>query len=222
MTKKTLSNWEFCSSHTVIGCDEVGAGPIAGPLYACAVSLKDEAHLPLVRDSKALTAKQRKDALHPILDAARGWSCRSTLVLGPTILQSRLRLMAACVTDVVSMIGEEDVIVVVDGDMTIPVSKKLRQTVLIKGDQRCLEVACASIVAKVLRDEYMHSLGVKHPEYDFASNAGYATQKHIEAVLRHGVTEHHRPGPTKTALTNYTAKKTLSKEQDFNGRRPTS
>ena len=185
----------------------MGAGPIAGPLYACAVSLRPNALLPLVRDSKLLKARQRQDALDSILDgAARAWSCKSTVDLKPTIEQARLRLMMLCVVEVQQMVEDSDTLVVVDGDLRLPLPPRYRQTALVKGDQRCLEVACASIIAKVLRDQFMQTLAQQHPEYGFEQNKGYATQNHIRAVLKYGLTPHHRLGACQTAITNYLAK----------------
>ena len=200
--------WEFQSDRVVIGTDEVGVGPLAGPIFAAAVVVKPGTDFPLVNDSKRLTATQRHRALESMLKAGLlAWSCRSTTNLDPSVTRARLRLMSDCVSSVQSMIGAVSPLVVVDGNLQLPLPPSTEQVVLVKGDTRCLEVACASIIAKVLHDEYMFRLAREFPEYGFERHNGYGTEEHVEAIIKHGKTAHHRDKATATAIATYLAKR---------------
>lgn len=98
----------------------------------------------------------------------------------------------------------------VDGDIYPNDLRGLPGAALVRGDSRCLEIACASIIAKVLRDRYMAQLSEAHTEFGWASNKGYATKTHIEAIAQHGLSPHHRPKPAQNALLHMQEKQTAA------------
>ena len=152
---------------SVCGCDEAGAGPLAGPVYAGAVILPEGAELPGLNDSKRLTAKQR-DALYDlILEKARAWAVAS---VGPE--------------EIDRIDGNRD-----KGKRFAMVTP--HETV-IKGDSRSVSIAAASVLAKVSRDRHMEELAAKYPQYRFERHKGYGTKLHYAMLDRYGPSPVHR------------------------------
>ena len=171
----------------VVGVDEVGRGPLAGPVTACAVRL-DPARIPKgLRDSKVLTAAQRERLYNEILSVAEVAIAHATVVEIDTI--NILRASHLAMERVVAALGADHALI--DGNM-VPRDLSCRATPIIKGDALCLSIAAASIVAKVTRDRIMVDLAQQHPGYGWEANAGYPTPAHLAALLNLGVTAWHR------------------------------
>lgn len=175
----------------VAGVDEVGRGPLAGPVVVCAVIMPpDERRIPGVRDSKILSERER-ERLAPIireralalsLGAASVREIERHNILQATIRAARRALLRLRITPDV---------VLVDGRPMAALGVEHRA--IVDGDARCYCIAAASIVAKVTRDQLMRSLNNRYPGYGWDQNAGYATSKHREALEVMGLTPHHRP-----------------------------
>ncbi len=175
--------------HAVIaGVDEVGRGPLAGPVTAAAVIL-DRKHLPQgLDDSKKLTLKARERLFDQIIASAKVSVAHATVeeIDDLNILYaSHLAMQRA-----LAGLGPVDH-ALIDGNL-IPKGLGCGATALVKGDGRSLSIAAASIVAKVTRDRIMVDLAQQFPGYGWEQNAGYPTKVHREALERLGVTPHHR------------------------------
>lgn len=184
---------EKFNSEFLIGVDEAGRGPLAGPVLVAAVCLNDNAssYLLQARDSKTLSPQKReeisllirKHALH----ISVAWATPSEI--------DRLNIFKATLSAMlrasqkVSRLKKAPVIV--DGPFAIPGFSD-QQMPIIKGDQKSLAIACASIIAKVTRDHWMMRLERRYPGYGFARNKGYGTQFHRQALSRLGHSNAHR------------------------------
>jgi ribonuclease HII len=173
----------------IAGVDEVGRGPLAGPVIAAAVIFPSAARIPGITDSKKLTAKQR-EALFPLIR-------EKALAIGLgfveaeevdriNILQAALKAMK---TAVLRMPISPDLLLV-DGNRALDLA--ISQQCLIRGDARSLTIGAASIVAKVIRDKLMETCHLRFPEYNFSGNKGYGTREHLEALRRYGPCPLHR------------------------------
>jgi len=178
----------------VAGVDEVGRGPLAGPVVAAAVVL-DPATFPedlgpLVQDSKLLTPKRREQVLARLLslsDIDIGIGAASVREI------DRLNILNAtmlAMTRAVAALKIAPHLALVDGNQAPSLACPVRTVV--RGDGISLSIAAASIVAKVTRDRLMARLAQRHPAYGWERNAGYGTAKHRDALFAHGVTPHHR------------------------------
>lgn len=184
----------------VAGVDEVGRGPLAGPVVAAAVVLSSERRVEGLADSKTLDADEREELFRALRrDAAAigvGWAT-SGEVDRLNILRASHRAMARAVR----RLPLRPAHLLVDGRPVhgLPV----RSTAIVKGDAKCACVAAASIVAKVLRDRLMTRLARRHPGYGFDRNMGYGTPEHCEALAKSGPCAHHRRSfaPVREALT---------------------
>jgi ribonuclease HII len=181
----------------IVGVDEAGRGPLAGPVYAAAVVVDlhaiDESWLQSMDDSKKLDKIQREQAFELIEASAPAFSIASKdhqVIDEINILQATHRAMEAAVLDACSQLDEPPDYVFIDGNM--PVILDLPQRAVVKGDARSRAIAAASILAKVSRDEVMMGHHQRWPEYNFASNKGYPTQEHRSAVETHGPCQIHR------------------------------
>ena len=172
------------------GCDEAGRGCLAGPVCAAAVILPSEFYHPLLNDSKQMT-KQHRDELREVIEtAALSWSV--AMVSAEEI--DRLNILRASITamhralDGLTIIPE---FILVDGNKFYPY-KNIPHQCVIGGDAAFTAIAAASVLAKTHRDEYMCALASEYPNYEWDKNAGYPTEKHRAAIIRYGVTPHHR------------------------------
>lgn len=177
----------------IAGVDEVGRGPLAGPVTAAAVIL-DPANIPDgLNDSKALSKKKR-EALEPLIFASAQVSIAHASVEeidDINILRASHLAMERAVAGLGGgAFGDVDH-ALIDGNM-IPRGLTLPATTIIKGDARCLSIAAASIVAKICRDRIMVELAQQYPGYGWDTNAGYGSKSHISALQNLGVTPHHR------------------------------
>ena len=173
----------------IAGVDEVGRGPLAGPVTAAAVIL-DPAHIPEgLNDSKKLTKKARERLYDEIMEVAEVSIAHATVeeIDGINILRaSHLAMMRA-----LEGLKTPADYVLVDGNM-LPRDLVLPAQTIIKGDSRSQSISDASIMAKICRDCVMLSLAQQHPGYGWETNMGYGSKRHIEALQELGVTPHHR------------------------------
>jgi len=175
------------------GVDEVGRGPLAGPVVACAAVMPaDKAAIRGVNDSKQLTRADREHFADRIRDQAIGLALGAASVreiervniYHATVLAMRRALTRLAAT------GVTPDYVVVDGK---PVrSLGIPHRAVVHGDARCYSVACASIIAKVTRDALMRRLAARHPCYGWDRNVGYGTRFHWSSLKEHGLSLHHR------------------------------
>jgi len=173
----------------VAGVDEVGRGPLAGPVVAAAVILDPE-NLPAgVNDSKALSAKQRDAAFDLIMTRALAVGLASVTAAEIDTLNIRQASLAA-MARAVGTLALTPAYVLVDGRDRPPLS--CPSSPIIKGDSISLSIAAASIVAKVTRDGMMRQLASLYPDYGFETNAGYAAKRHLAALNAIGPTPVHR------------------------------
>ena len=173
----------------VAGVDEVGRGPLAGPVVAAAVILDPENIIYGLKDSKKLTHKRRVALSDEIKSKSLAWSLGRAEVEeidDINILQASLLAMKRAV----EALGIKPNMVVVDGNFTPNVNYKT--IAIVKGDSLIPAISAASIVAKVARDNEMVNFDEKYPDYGFSSHKGYPTKQHLEALARLGITKIHR------------------------------
>ena len=173
----------------IAGTDEVGRGPLAGPVVAAACILDPECIPDGLNDSKKISAKKR-DALFDIIRDVSVWCIAEASVEEIDALNiyhaSHLAMCRA-----VSGLSVKAQHVLVDGNK-IPVDMPADATAIVKGDGKSQSIAAASILAKVTRDRHMVALSQQFPGYGWETNAGYPTKSHICALEQQGVTPHHR------------------------------
>jgi ribonuclease HII len=171
----------------VAGVDEAGRGPLAGPVVSAAVIIDQNNLIEGIKDSKKLS-KNKREELYEAITQNYVWSIG---VVGPKEIDQINILEAtkkACVIAVEGLIKEPSV-VIVDGNMEF--SDK-RFVSYIKGDDKSISIAAASIIAKVTRDRIMELLHQEFPYYLWAKNSGYGTKEHISAIKKYGSSIHHR------------------------------
>ncbi|WP_296427404.1 ribonuclease HII [Yoonia sp.] len=173
----------------VAGVDEVGRGPLAGPVCAAAVIL-DPANIPAgLNDSKKLTAK-RRDALYDLIIATANVSLGQATV-AEIDAHNILRASHIAMVRAIDGLSQNADHILIDGNM-VPRGLTASSQTIIKGDARSLSIAAASIVAKVWRDRHMVDLAQQYPGYGWDKNAGYPTAAHKSGLANLGVTPHHR------------------------------
>lgn len=193
-----------------VGCDEVGRGPLAGPVVAAACVLDPESigkycsknkWYARVRDSKMTSEEEREVLLEKILEhtLAHGlgiiWQDQIDKI---NIHNASLLAMRRAVEDLLSKLAHNTpsrsrrIVIFVDGRFTIPGLPNIEQKSIISGDAQVLSIAAASIIAKVHRDNIMKELHKKFPDYGFSRHKGYGTKQHKLAIKKHGITEVHR------------------------------
>jgi|UniRef100_A0A7C3SMI8 ribonuclease HII len=173
----------------IAGVDEAGRGALAGPVYAGAVILPPFSNIN-VKDSKMLKPEEREVLFEKIKEEAICWSYGFANVeeiekFG--ILKATLLAMKRAIES----LTVKPEYILVDGNISIP-DLDIPQETVIKGDRYCLNVASASIVAKVLRDRYMRTLDEAYPNYGFGKHKGYATKEHREKIKSLGILDIHR------------------------------
>lgn len=187
----------------IAGVDEVGRGPLAGPVVTACVLLPEDFDVLGVDDSKKLSEKKREELFDEILSKAVAYGigmCDNQIIDEINILEATKRAMTEAVANADAMLNEKcggriehlmiDALTL--KDVQIP------QTGLIKGDAKSLSIAAASIIAKVTRDRMMIEYAKEYPYYAFESNKGYGTKAHYEGIAEYGITPIHR----KTFLKN--------------------
>ncbi len=187
----------------VIGIDEVGRGPIAGPLVVCVCALKNGMEVLSLfpkgelRDSKKLSQKVRLsivEKLRPLvasLDVVFGIGEVSASTIDEIGLSEAIKdALASALKKVHSQGIPQDTFIFLDG--SLHVDEEYKQETIVKGDEKIQEIALASIIAKVYRDTLMKKVADAYPEYGFESHVGYGTKAHYSAIKKYGVTPLHR------------------------------
>ncbi|MBQ6285826.1 MAG: ribonuclease HII [Bacilli bacterium] len=172
----------------IAGVDEVGRGPLVGPVVCAAVILPKDFFDERINDSKKLTEKKREllyDVIYENAISVGIGMCTNEEIDEINILEATKKAMKEAINNL-SVKPEHVLIDAVKLDIDIP------STSIIKGDAKSESIAAASIIAKVTRDRMLIELDKLHPEYDFKHNKGYGTKKHIEAIYKYGVLKEHR------------------------------
>ena len=178
------------SGHShIAGVDEVGRGPLAGPVTAAAVILDPARIPPGLADSKTLTAARREVLFDTILATAQCCIAHATVAEIDTL--NILRASHLAMERAVAGLAQTPDHILIDGNL-IPAGLKGRAQAIVKGDAKSLSIAAASIIAKVARDRIMVDLAQQYPGYGWEANAGYPTKLHQSALLNLGVTPAHR------------------------------
>ena len=180
---------KYSDYNYICGIDEVGRGPLAGPVVAGAVILPKDCDILYINDSKKLTAAKREELFHVIMEKAV--SAKTALVSlqyidEVNILQATYEAMRKAIT---ALDVQPDILL--NDAVNIP-KVNIKQVPIIKGDAKSISIGAASIIAKVTRDAMMVEYDKIYPEYDFASNKGYGSAKHIEALKKNGPCPIHR------------------------------
>ncbi|HMQ02245.1 MAG TPA: ribonuclease HII [Candidatus Doudnabacteria bacterium] len=179
----------------VVGVDEAGRGPLAGPVVAAAVWFEQEVDAPWwqqIRDSKKLNEARRGELAQIISTHAQvgiGLADVAEIELN-NILQASLQAMKRAIENL--QVSLQDSHVLVDGKFLIPDLLAHEQRAVVKGDSLIHSIAAASIVAKVTRDNLMKEYSEKFPQYGFAQHKGYGTAAHIQAIKQYGLSPIHR------------------------------
>jgi len=182
--------------HVLVGTDEAGRGPLAGPVYAAAVCLPIEHGLDGLDDSKKISESRRDTLFEEIQRVALAFAVvdvSAATIDRVNILQASLGGMYHAVQSVRGVLAQAELTldrVLVDGNQALP--GPWRAQSVVKGDQRSWNIAAASILAKVLRDRVMVSLDTDFPDYGFAKHKGYPTKAHRAAIATHGPCAVHR------------------------------
>ncbi|MDR0968315.1 MAG: ribonuclease HII [Holosporaceae bacterium] len=181
-----------------VGIDEVGRGPLAGPVVAAAVWISREAVVELknsglvVQDSKKMTSNQRKKIVEWLTSQEARCSIASATVEeidGINILNATFRAMERAYDSLAKSLGFSPA-ALIDGDKAPPNIKSAQA--IVKGDDKILSISLASIIAKEYRDDLMRELARKFPDYGWETNVGYGTAKHIATIRKIGLTPYHR------------------------------
>ncbi|MBE6152053.1 MAG: ribonuclease HII [Firmicutes bacterium] len=182
------------------GVDEVGRGPLVGPVVAACVVLPKDFKLEGLNDSKKLTEKKRDIFYEYIKQNALACEIGSVSpaeIDEINIYEASKKAMKIAISKVREKISLQHVLI-----DAMPIEMDIPTTSIIKGDAKSISIAAASVIAKVTRDKMMYDLDQKYPDYGFASHKGYPTKKHIEALNKYGIIEGYRKsyGPVKEIL----------------------
>ena len=172
----------------IAGVDEVGRGPLAGPVVAAAVILPENCKIPGLNDSKKIPKSKHQAIYQAVLDQALsvGIGVKDNQVIDQVNIYEATKL---AMLEAIHELDPQPQHLLIDAmKLDLPIS----QTSIIKGDANSLSIAAASIVAKVTRDQMMAAYDQEYPGYDFGQNAGYGTSKHLEGLEKYGVTPIHR------------------------------
>ena len=185
-------------SQPVIGIDEVGRGPLAGPVVCCAFIFFNNKinnnELFFIDDSKKLTQKKRTIAIKEIIKLKKKNIIQFSLGMASVDEIDKYNILEATKISMcraVKKLKQKPTQLIIDGNIDLQLIEYPSRSI-IKGDQKSYSIAAASIIAKIHRDRYMQFLSNKYPSYNWASNAGYGTKKHIEEIYKKGITAHHR------------------------------
>jgi len=188
---------EYSRFQYICGIDEVGRGPLAGPVVAGAVILPKNCDILYINDSKQLSEKKREELYEIIMEKAVAWGigyASPERIDEINILQATYEAMRQAIAN---MPVQPDLLL--NDAVNIP-GVNIRQIPIIKGDAKSLSIGAASIIAKVTRDRLMTDYAKIYPEYDFEGNKGYGSAGHIEALKKYGPTPIHRESFIKNFL----------------------
>ena len=181
----------------VAGVDEVGRGPLAGPVVAAAVILPQDFDVLGIDDSKKLSPKKREELCAVIKEKALAWAIGwqgPEVIDAVNILEATKKAMA----EALNGLSVRPQHVLIDGNFTVR-ALDLPQTAIVKGDANSTSIAAASILAKVTRDRYMEEMALQYPGYAFENNKGYGTKAHYDGLKAQGPCPIHR----KTFISGY-------------------
>ena len=172
----------------IAGIDEVGRGPLAGPVVTCAVIMKKDSHIEGVTDSKKLSRKKmlslRDEILEDAIEVSYGYA-NNRLIDDINIRQATLLAMK----NAVEALENKPDILLIDAER---IDTEIPQLNIVKGDLNEYAISCASILAKIRRDDIMINFSKIYPHYSFQTNVGYGTKKHYEGLEKYGPTPIHR------------------------------
>ena len=194
MSDQALDLYEFEEKlydegfYNICGVDEVGRGPLVGPVVCACVVLPKDYYNEEINDSKKISEKKRERLFDTIMNDAIGVGIgiSSEKIIDEVNILEATKLAMKEAINKCSVKPEHVLIDAVKLDVDIP------STSIIKGDAKSISIAAASVIAKVTRDRMMYDLDKKYPMYELASNKGYGTKKHIEAIKKYGITKFHR------------------------------
>lgn len=191
-------NLHHLGAKYIAGVDEAGRGPLAGPVFAAAVILKPDATFTHVDDSKKLTEKQRLLALEEIKAQSLSISIGISSVEEIDLINIYRASREAMISAIKHLKIKPDYLLI----DAMPIEIDIPSESIIKGDQKSISIACASIVAKTARDAYMVEMDKLFPEYGFKNHKGYGTKEHLLAIETYGITPIHRKSyePVKSML----------------------
>ena len=186
----------------IAGVDEVGRGPLVGPVVAACVVLPEKFNLDGLTDSKKLSEKKREFFYEEIKKQALGVGIGiiSEKVIDEVNIYEATKLaMKQAINNCLKECKIEHVLI-----DAMPLDIDIDTTSLIKGDLRSITISAASVIAKVTRDHMLDELDVKYPQYDFKKNKGYPTKEHLDAIAKYGILDEHRRsyGPVREYLEN--------------------
>jgi len=187
---------------TIVGIDEVGRGPIAGPVAVCAFVIFDEAIIDEIKnfavplfDSKQLSKRSRELWFDHLVGFQKQEKCDFCVSMVSANEIDRIGISKAikkALAETLDILGcEKEFLILLDGSLYAP-AMFTNQITIIKGDEKEPVISFASIIAKVTRDRYMTEQAKKFPKYGFENHVGYGTQTHYEAIKKYGLTKLHR------------------------------
>jgi ribonuclease HII len=180
------------------GIDEVGRGALAGPVVAAAVILPKDFKSENIKDSKKLTERRRKIAFEEIKENAIAWAVSFVEPKDIDNINIQNATFAA-MHESVNKLSVTPEFLLVDGNIFETYDGIPHETI-IKGDDKYLSIAAASVMAKVIRDEYMTKIHEKYPQYGWSSNKGYGSKQHRDTIQEEGITQFHRKSFLKKIL----------------------
>ena len=186
---KTVNDFEkhyWSLDKLVIGIDEAGRGPLAGPLVVAGVVFPKDYISEEIYDSKQLTEKKREQLYEVIIRDALYYD----VVIVEVEIIEKLNILEATRWGMSEIAKKANVDIVLTDALKLDIDKEVVD--IVKGDQKSISIAAASILAKVTRDRIMYKMDEKYPEYNFKNNKGYPTKQHFEALEKYGITEIHR------------------------------
>ena len=173
----------------IAGVDEVGRGSLIGPVYAAAVILKKSVNLKILKDSKSLTKKKR-ETLYRYIKKNSIWAigkASNKEIDKINVLQASMLAMKRAI----KKLKKKPSYILIDGNR-VPDLKNFKMKAIVKGDQKIPVISAASILAKVSRDKFITALAKKNSGYFWHQNFGYGTKKHLSAIKKLGISNHHR------------------------------
>lgn len=204
MLNNNIDNYQFerklhSEGYTLIaGVDEVGRGPLAGPVVASAVIMPVDCYIEGVTDSKKISEKKRKELKAKIMEKA---IAVSTIFIDEEVIDeiNIYEATKVAMLKAINSLKPAPDYVLIDA---MPLEFDIPHESIIKGDLKSYAIACASIIAKEARDDFMKELDKEYPQYGFAKNMGYPTKMHREALIKYGATKVHRKtyGPVTKVL----------------------
>lgn len=201
MVKEKMELWQYeqeaaqAGYGVICGCDEAGAGPLAGPVYAAAVVLPFGVKISGLTDSKKLTEKKREQLFPQIQELALAYAVSSVSaeeIDATDILSARMKAMQLAIDALGEKLTVEFALIDGNRDHGKTAAITTEHRCIIKGDSLSASVAAASVLAKVSRDHYMLEQAKCYPEYGFEKHKGYGTKAHYEALRQYGPCPIHR------------------------------